>query len=205
MFLASRLRFSASVAPLRIKQANLFGFTSAGGRRTIGGMTSRRCLALSCTLALAACSLFAADIPKPLKSRFVVGDPVWREIPIRDNLRTQPEKCWQVAVSTILDNNFDIATMDKDSGYIRTTWNEGVVVLGGNWNYKVQISIKLVPVPVDPKASGSASLVLDKIRVQATGEIAQVKFGTLKTYFRGYDQILLQNLFQDLQAKIGSH
>src|SRR5438105_3459611 len=84
------------------------------------------------------------------------GDPVWREIPIRDNLRVEPEKCWQVAVSTILDNSFDIATMDKDSGYIRTTWNEGVVVLGGNWAYKVQISIKLAAV-ADTSGNGRTS------------------------------------------------
>ena len=94
-------------------------------------MKTRICVAFASALLLSTYTLFAADVPKPLKSRFVVGDPVWREIPVRDDLRILPEKCWQVAVSTILDNSFDIATMDKDSGYIRTTWNEGVVVLGG--------------------------------------------------------------------------
>jgi hypothetical protein len=168
-------------------------------------MNSRCCTVATCALALAACSLFAVDVPKPLKSRFVVGDPVWREIPVRDALRTQYEKCWQTAVSTILDNSFDIATMDKDSGYIRTTWNEGVVVLGGHWHYKVQISLKLVLAPVDPKATTSSSPSLEKVRVQAAGEIAEVKKGTLRTFFRGYDQVLLQNLFQDLQAKLGGH
>jgi hypothetical protein len=95
--------------------------------------------------------------------------------------------------------------MDKDSGYIRTTWNEGVVVLGGHWHYKVQISLKLVLAPVDPKATTSSSPSLEKVRVQAAGEIAEVKKGTLRTFFRGYDQVLLQNLFQDLQAKLGGH
>jgi hypothetical protein len=163
-------------------------------------LKTRRRVALGFTLMLAQSILFAADVPKPLKARFVGGDPVWREIPIRDNLRTSPEKCWQVAVSTILDNSFDIATMDKDSGYIRTTWNEGVVVLGGDWGYKVQISIKLVP--IDSGAGAGTSL--DKIRVQATGEISEIKRGVIRTFFRGYDQVLLQNLFQDLQAKLGS-
>jgi len=135
---------------------------------------------LACALALAACSLFAAAVPKPLKSRFVVGDPVWREIPIRDNLRTQYEKCWQMAVGTILDNSFDIATMDKDSGYIRTTWNEGIVVLGGNWLYRVQISLKFVYAPVDSATNTNAPPPLDKVRVQATGEISEVKKGQIK-------------------------
>src|ERR1022692_947860 len=97
-------------------------------------------------LAVASC-LLAADIPKALKTRFVVGDPVWRELLIREDLQTQYEKCWQTAVSTLLDNNFDVATMDKDSGYIRTTENTGIVTLGGNWSYKIQVSIKFVYTP----------------------------------------------------------
>ena len=104
----------------------------------------RRSTAFVCTVAFCAASIFAADIPKPLKSRFIVGDPVWRELLIRDDLKTKYEKCWQTAVTTLLENNFDVATMDKDSGYIRTTENTNVVVLNGDWVYKVQISIKYV-------------------------------------------------------------
>jgi hypothetical protein len=164
----------------------------------------RLSIPLGCLLlALAVSSAFAADIPKPLKERFVTGDPVWREIPIREDLRNQYEKCWQTAVATILDNNFDIATMDKDSGYGRTTWNEGVVVLGGDWSYRVQISFKFVFLPSDPKAPAGTIPGIDKIRVQAAGEIAETKKGKIKNFFRGYDQILLQNFFQDLQAKLG--
>ena len=161
----------------------------------------RRCLALFFLLVLTAVSL-AADVPKPFKSRFVIGDPVWRELPVRDDLQTQYDKVWQTAIATILENNFDIATMDKDSGYVRTTWNEGVVVMGGHWGYKVQISIKLVGTP---ESKGNSSLpTIQKIRVQVAGELAETSKGNLKKYYRGYDQILLQNLFQDLQAKLGT-
>jgi hypothetical protein len=147
-------------------------------------------------------SLLAADVPTPLKARFVIGDPVWRELPIRDDLQTQYEKVWQTAIATILENNFDIATMDKDSGYARTTWNEGVVVLGGHWSYKVQISLKLV---TTPDSKGNSPLpTIQKIRVQAAGELAETKKGNLKKYYRGYDSVLLQNLFQDLQQKLGT-
>jgi hypothetical protein len=62
-----------------------------------------------------------AGVPDPVKSRFVVGDAVWREIPIRDDLQGQYEKCWQTAINAILESNFAIATMDKESGYVRTT------------------------------------------------------------------------------------
>jgi hypothetical protein len=164
----------------------------------------RRCVVLITAFVLTACSLNASDVPKPLRSRFVTGDAVWRELPVRDDLQTQYDKCWQSTLNTILENNFDIATMDKESGYIRTTWNEGVVTLGGNWNYKVQISIKMVRVPGDPKANPPTSDMVQKIRVQVAGEVANTFRGQLKSFFRGYDQVLLQNLFQDLQSKLGT-
>ena len=172
-------------------------------------MTLRRLSIPFCCLLLAMtiCGLYASDIPGPLKDRFVTGDPVWKEIPVRQDLRDQYEKCWQTIVGTILENNFDIATMDKDSGYARTTWNSGVVTLGGNWAYTVQISIKFVFLPTD-QASGSAahpSRLVDKVRVQAAGNIVEAKRGRVLKNFRGYDQVVLQNLFQDLQAKLSEH
>ncbi|HMD99827.1 MAG TPA: hypothetical protein VKM93_21170 [Terriglobia bacterium] len=148
----------------------------------------RLSIPLGCMLlAIAVSSLFASDVPKPLKARFVTGDPVWKEIPIRDELRNQYEKCWQTAVATILENNFDIATMDKDSGYARTTWNEGVVTVGGNWSYRVQVSLKFVFLPSDPKSPTGAAPGIDKVRVQAAGELAESKRGKIKNFFRGYD------------------
>jgi len=162
-------------------------------------------IAVALMLLLTACILFAADIPKPLKTRFVVGDPVWREVPVRADLQNQYEKCWQAVLDTILDNHFDLATTDKENGYIRTTENEGVVVLGGSWDYKVQISVKFTTVPGDPKANPPTLPAVQKLRIQVAGEIANTgRAGNLKAYFRGYDQVLLQNLFQDLQAKLGS-
>jgi len=37
--------------------------------------------------------------------------------------------------------------MDKESGYVRTTENSGVVTLKGDWVYSVQVSIKFTCVP----------------------------------------------------------
>lgn len=162
------------------------------------------CVLCVSVILLASCFLYAADVPKPLRARFITGDAVWRELPVRDEMQMQYEKCWQTTINTVLENNFDIATMDKESGYLRTTWNEGVVVLGGNWNYKVQISVKMVKVPGDPKANPPTVDSVQKVRVQVAGEISQTWRGQLRSFFRGYDQVLLQNLFQDLQAKLGS-
>lgn len=140
-----------------------------------------------------------AGLPDPVKSRFVVGDAVWREIPIRTDLQGQYEKCWQTAVNSILESNFAVATMDKDSGYIRTTENSGVVVLKGDWVYNVQVSIKFT---YTPATSGQPATV-EKIRIQASGHLAKISKGSLKEAFQGYDSVVLQNVFQDLQAKLG--
>jgi hypothetical protein len=162
--------------------------------------------AVACVLALSFSTAFGAGIPKQLKSRFVVGDPVWRELPIRDDFQTQYDKCWQTAVNSILENNFDVATMDKESGYLRTTWNEGVVAMNGNWAYKVQVSLKMVYVPGDSRANPPTPSVVQKVRIQVAGEIVDVnpRRGRLDAAYRGYDQVLLQNLFQDLQGKLGA-
>ncbi|HUI80767.1 MAG TPA: hypothetical protein VLY24_22735 [Bryobacteraceae bacterium] len=167
-------------------------------------MKTERYVNMGCVLVLFTGSLWAASVPKPVRSRFVVGDPIWRELPVRPNLQSQYEKCWQTAVNAILENNFDIATMDKDSGYIRTTWNEGLVRLTGDWVYKIQISVKLVSEAGESKPNQPSPLIMQKVRVQVAGEVSNVNKGRLIESFRGYDQVLLQNLFQDLQAKLGA-
>ena len=154
-------------------------------------------------LAFASLSLNADDVPGPLKSRFVLGDPVWKEIPVRNDLQNQYEKCWQSAINTLLDNHFDLASTDKDSGYIRTTENSGVVILKGDWAYRVQVSVKFSYLPAAPKANPPPQGSVEKLRIQAAGVVAETKNGRLKHYLKGYDTEVLQNLFQDLQAKLG--
>jgi uncharacterized lipoprotein len=102
----------------------------------------------------------------------VVGDPVWRELPVRDGLHNSYDKLWELAVNTVLENNFDIATMDRDSGYVRTAWNEGVAALGGSWFYKVQVSLKFVVESGEAKSTGGRSV--SKIGLQAAGEVSKV-------------------------------
>lgn len=158
---------------------------------------------IACCFLFTTALLNASDVPGPLKSRFTIGDPVWKEIPIRNDLQTQYEKCWQSAINTLLDNNFDLASTDKDSGYIRTTENTGVVVLKGDWGYKVQVSVKFSYSPADPKSNPPTQATVEKLRIQVAGIVAETKNGRLKHYLKGYDTEVLQNLFQDLQAKLG--
>ena len=159
-------------------------------------MRSLLCVTLCAVLPV----LLFAGLPDPVKSRFVVGDPVWREIPIRDGLQGQYDTCWQTAINAILESNFAIATMDKESGYARTTDNSGVVVLKGDWVYSVQVSIKFTYLPAQ---GPNQQATVQKIRIHASGHLAKISKGRLKEAFQGYDSVVLQNVFQDLQAKLG--
>ncbi|MFZ0635856.1 MAG: hypothetical protein WA755_09730 [Candidatus Acidiferrales bacterium] len=45
---------------------------------------------------------------------------------------------------------------------------------------------------------------VDKVRLQVSGEVTDVDVrGVVRADFLGYDQVVLQSLFQDLQAKLG--
>jgi hypothetical protein len=162
-------------------------------------MTCKRLVVLAAVAVLAASSASAQNIPKQLKTRLVVGDPIWRELPVRADIQKDYDRVWQTALNTLLEHNYDIATMEKASGYLRTTLNKTVVVLKDNWYYTVQISIKLV-------TSATDATRVEKIRLQVTGDVTNTdsKTGALKAFFRGHDQIVLQNLVQDLQAKLGA-
>jgi len=175
-------------------------------------MNLKQPLALAAALVLTAAALpaqFAVPInkkvPKALQQRFVTGDAVWRELPVRSDMQSQYDRVWQTTVNTILEHNFDIATMDKDSGYFRTIQNEKVVRMDTNWVYKVQISIKLVSTPGDSKANPPTGPVVEKVRLQVAGEVTNVDArGFVRNDFLGYDDVLLQSLFQDLQNKLGA-
>ncbi len=156
------------------------------------------------TIALAsllATTLIAADVPKILKPRLVLGDPVWREMPVRNDLQAHYDRVWQTAVDTILEHNFEIATMDKSSGYLRTIPKADIVRLQTDWYYKVQVSVKLV----QDLANKTDTPPVVKVRLQVNGEVthSNLKKGLIDS-FTGYDSVVLQNLFQDFQAKLGS-
>ena len=47
--------------------------------------------------------------------------------------------------------------------------------------------------------------VVEKVRLQVAGELTEVDMRRRRvSAFRGYEQVLLQNLFQDLQGKLGA-
>ena len=110
-------------------------------------------------------------MPGPLKSRFVIGDPVWKEIHMRDDLQSQYEedvgnrrsiRCW--IIISIWPLRIRTAAT---SG---ATENVSVVVLKGSWAYKVQVSVKFSDTyrrefPCEPADSASPPEVCS---IQAT-------------------------------------
>ena len=111
-------------------------------------MSCKRLIVLAAVVMLGVTSVHAQSVPKPLQTRLVVGDPIGVNCPFGWSFRRRYDRVWQTALNTLLEHNYDIATMEKPSGYLRTTWNERVgVTLKDNWFYKLQISIKLVTSP----------------------------------------------------------
>ena len=52
-----------------------------------------KCLGvLVAVVLLAVSSASAQSIPKPLKTRLIVGDPIWRELPVRADLQKDYDK-----------------------------------------------------------------------------------------------------------------
>jgi hypothetical protein len=64
----------------------------------------------------------------------------------------------------------------------------------------------MVYTPGDPHANPPIQSVVQKVRMQVQGEIVDVnpRRGRIEAAYRGYDNVLLQNLFQDLQGKLGA-
>jgi hypothetical protein len=159
-------------------------------------MTTRIAV-LATALWLGMVGTYAQQVPQALKTRLVVGEPVWRELPVRPEIQKRYDYVWQTAFNTLLEHNYELDRVDKESGYLRTTWNESLVLLKDNWYYRVKISVKLITAAEDPQ-------VVDKVRLQVIGDVTQTEdSGKLKASFRGYDQVVLQNLVQDLQLKLG--
>jgi len=96
-----------------------------------------------------------------------------------------------------------LASTDKDSGYVRTTENVGVVVLKGDWGYKVQVSVKFSYLPADPKANPPTAASVQKLRIQAPESLPRRKTEDLSTTLKGYDTEVLQNLFSGPSGKAG--
>ena len=90
---------------------------------------------LSALAAILALSILGGCAP----SSFVRTDPGWKTIALREPLDTHYDKAWQTIVYTVA-KQWDIEIMDKETGYLRTTW---IYDIGNNpYNrYRVRLAI----------------------------------------------------------------
>ncbi len=76
----------------------------------------------------------------------------WKSIALREELTTDYDATWQKTVDTIA-REWDIEIMDKDSGYLRTSWQYGISGVSGALinRYAGRLTIKFPDVkpPVD--------------------------------------------------------
>ena len=144
---------------------------------------------------------YARGVPSSVQSRFILGDPVWKEIVVRDELIQNYEGVWKHLVEILIDNNFEIGYMEKDSGYVRTNENAGIVILKKYWTYDIKVVAKIV---LDGSALKDGNKIITKIRIQVMGHVYKQVKGTLRESYSGYDKIVLQDLFNDLQLVFGN-
>ncbi len=161
----------------------------------------RRVVPMALVLFSVATTMSAAGVPSVVKDRFVVGDPVWKELTIRDELGQNYDKCWNSLVEIIIDKGYEIGFMEKESGYVRTNENMGVVRLKNNWVYDVKIIAKLV---LSDQGLTEGKKTVKKLRVQVQGALYKKKDGNLVESHLGYDKQVLQDMFNDLQLVFGN-
>lgn len=141
-----------------------------------------------------------AGIPGGVKDRFVLGEPVWKEMTIREDLAPDYETCWKRFVEIMVDKGYEIGFMEKDSGYLRTNPNTGIVRLKSNWVYEVKVIGKLV---VNEKDLKAGKKTVEKLRIQVQGQVYRMNRGVLVESYSGYDKLVLQDMFNDLQLVFG--
>ena len=109
----------------------------------------------------------------------------WRTIIVRPGVST--DKVWESLVDT-LARKFDLEVIEKDSGYVRTSWKYTYVRQGSVVNrYRARIVVKT-------KGEG-----WDKLQVKC--EANWLGDGG---WILGYDMRLLEDTYGDLQGKLGT-
>jgi hypothetical protein len=140
---------------------------------------------------LVALSLACATTPmKPTSFVRTFDDSAtWKSIEIRDDLVGKPD-AWRMVVDTVA-LKYDLEVIEKDSGYLRTTWK---FTSAGR-----------------PDTSSRSGGVVDNYRsrvvIKMDGTRARVKSESNwmgpTGWETGYDTVLQQEVYSDIQGKIG--
>ncbi len=110
---------------------------------------------------------------------------IWKQIEIRDELQNEKAKEWSTVVDA-LSTKYDLEVLDKESGYLRTSWKFTAV---GTKEEREHYRSRLIA-----KFNGAYSVLQLKSEAQWLNE------GVWET---GYDTQMLDDVYGDLQARLG--
>jgi len=124
-----------------------------------------------------------------LPGTFMKGQtPGWKAIELNENLLGDYDGAWMKTVDTIA-RQYDIEMMDKDSGYLRTSWTYGIS--GGSFTrYRGRITVKY-PAIVKP----------DKIELKT--EAQWLSKASLGLWLPGFDVAFQRDVFEAIQGRLG--
>ena len=121
---------------------------------------------------------------------FVRSAPGWKIIEFREGLVNNYDEAWQKTVDTIA-RNWDIEVLDKDSGYLRTTWLYGISG-GHHVRYRGRITVKFPEIKMP-----------EKTEVKTTAEWWQSGNAYAPYWAKGFDSSFQRDVFTELAGRLG--
>ena len=137
---------------------------------------------LLASLAAGCFGLFRGSSKPTRPTSFVEGfDGNWKVIEVRPGL--EQAILWQTTVDSVA-THFDMETLDPSSGYLRTGWKTGYGINPNDASheaYRVRVTGKFEP-------------GFGRLRIKAEADWNAI---------RGFDKSLTQEVYTDLQGRIG--
>jgi hypothetical protein len=136
-------------------------------------------------LASIACGMFGPKPPAGFIRTFGESG-TWRTVDIREGMEEDKDELWATVVD-VVSQKFDLEVLDKDSGYLRTTWKytlrDGDRV---SERYRARINVKF---------SGSG---WERLQVKS-----EANWMEEDSWVPGEDNLLLEDIYSDIQGRVG--
>ncbi len=119
-------------------------------------------------------------------SSFVqTAEPGWKVIVLRDKFQRDYDLAYKAAAD-VLASNYDLEIMNKEIGYLRTGWMHTAVRSEQMFeNYRTRVTLKFS---------------VDKTKLRIKAEAHWIRGAG---WLRGYDQTILDQVYNDLQGTLG--
>jgi hypothetical protein len=119
----------------------------------------------------------------------------WKSIALQDDLVSDYDQAWQKVIDTIA-REWDIEIMDKNSGYLRTSWQYGISGVSGSLTnrYAGRLTIKF-PTVKPP---------VEKVDLKTDARWLEVDGWTGASYWvNGFDTGYQRDVFGALSGRLG--